>query len=232
MSEQVILQDFEVSYEDRVIYDRLRVKPGSSAERRLEAMLPVAQALARPKAAFKIVTPQSAGENRVSLEGVVFKSELLSKHLGEAQWSFPYVATCGRELDEWAKSFSGLEQFMANEIMIVTLHQAVRGAEELLRRRFELTEVSAMNPGSLPKEWPIMEQQPLFELMGDLPGQIGVRLLPSLLMDPGKSVSGIYFRTNEKFHSCQLCTKADCPSRKAPFQGDGHDAGYAPAGLR
>lgn len=230
MSEHVVLPEFEVSYEDRIIYERLRIKPGSSAERRLEALLPVAQALARPKAVFKIITPQRGSERLVVLDGVVFESELLSKHLSEAQWTFPFVATCGRELDEWAKSLSGLEQFMANEIMIVTLHQAVRRIEEMLRHRFEYSEVSAMNPGSLPREWPIMEQRPLFELMGDLPGQIGVRLLPSLLMDPGKSVSGIYFRTAEKFHNCQLCTKADCPSRKSPFQGDGHDAGYAPAG--
>ena len=230
MSEHVFLPEFEVSYDDRIIYERLRVKPGSGPERRLEALLPVAKALARPKAVFKIIAPQSAGEKKVSLDGVVFKSELLAKHLNEAKWAFPFTATCGRELDEWAKSLSGLEQFMANEIMIVTLHQAVRRVEELLRRRFEFSEVSAMNPGSLPSEWPIMEQQPLFELLGDLPGQIGVRLLPSLLMDPGKSVSGIYFQTVEKFHSCQLCTKADCPSRKSPFQGDGHDAGYAPAG--
>jgi len=230
MTEHVILQDFEVSYDDRLIYERLRIKPGSSPERQLEALLPVARTLARPKAAFKIIKPENAGEGRVSLDGVVFKSDLLSKHLSEANWAFPYVATCGRELDEWARSLSGLEQFMANEIMIVTLHQAVRQTENLLRARFELTEVSAMNPGSLPSEWPIMEQQPLFELMGEYPGQIGVQLLPSLLMNPGKSVSGIYFKTNEKFHSCQLCTKADCPSRKAPFQGDGHDAGYAPAG--
>ncbi|MDR2946728.1 MAG: hypothetical protein LBV79_08290 [Candidatus Adiutrix sp.] len=220
MSEHVILQDIEVSYEDRVIYKRLRVKPGSSSERRLEALLPVAQSLARPKVAFKIVRPEAAGEGKVSLDGVIFKSGLLAKHVTESPWAFPYVGTCGRELDEWAKGLSGLENFMANEIMIVTLHQAVRKMEEMLRSRFEFNEVSAMNPGSLPNEWPLVEQRPLFELMGEFPGQVGVNLLPSLLMDPGKSVSGVYFQTTEKFHSCQLCTKEDCPNRRAPFQGD------------
>lgn len=230
MSEEVVLLDIEVSYEDRAVYERLRIRPGSGPEKRLEALLPTALALARPKAAFKVVRPESAGEGLVSLGGETFKSGLMARHLSGAELAFPFVATCGRELDEWAASLGGLEQFMAAEIMIVTLHQAVRRLEETLKGRFGLNEVSAMNPGSLPSEWPISEQRPLFDLMGGLPEQIGVRLLPSLLMNPGKSVSGVYFRTDEKLHNCRLCAKEGCPSRRVPFQGEGPGAEQAMSG--
>lgn len=221
MSEAVVYTDFEVVYNDEEVREKLRVRPGTKAETRLKELLPVAREIAKPKSAVMILSPEITGEGLVTLGGVTFKSRLLEQHLGELELAFPYVTTCGRELAEWTKSLSGLDQFLADEIMTMALRQAGVQLEARLRARFDLPEVSAMNPGSLPNEWPITEQTPLFSLLGDLPGQIGVELLPSLLMSPGKTVSGIFFKTLEKFHNCQLCTKPDCPGRRAPFQGEG-----------
>lgn len=227
MSNYVVLRDFEPEFDLEEISRKLRIKPGRGAEKSLQSLIAVARELARPKAVFMALTPEIIDENRVLLEGVEFNSNLLSLHLDlEASGrAFPYVASCGLEMADWARSLKGLEQFLADELMIVSLRQAVSGLEELLKERFELSGVSAMNPGSLPNEWPITAQAPLFELLGEAPAEIGVRLLPSLLMDPGKSVSGIMFQTQEKFHSCQLCPKDACPSRRSPYQGDGFGLG-------
>jgi hypothetical protein len=67
------------------------------------------------------------------------------------------------------------------------------------------------------EDWPIEEQRPLFSILGDVEGSIGVRLNQSLLMIPGKSLSGIYFPTEIPFYSCQLCPRKSCPSRKASY---------------
>ena len=78
-----------------------------------------------------------------------------------------------------------------------------------------------MNPGSGNTGlWPLAQQKPLFELIGDVEASIGVRLTPSLLMLPNKSVSGILFPTEVHFETCQLCTREDCPRRRAPYQGE------------
>jgi len=88
--------------------------------------------------------------------------------------------------------------------------RAAHGAEAL----------SSMNPGSGDARlWPIGQQRPLFGLLGDVEGAIGVRLTPSLLMQPNKSVSGILFPAAEHFESCQHCAREDCPRRRAPFAG-------------
>jgi hypothetical protein len=77
--------------------------------------------------------------------------------------------------------------------------------------------MAAMNPGSL-ADWPIHEQRPLFRLIGDTESAIGVRLQPSLLMWPTKSVSSIFFPTSSDFVSCQLCPRQGCPNRRATYQ--------------
>ena len=73
-----------------------------------------------------------------------------------------------------------------------------------------------MSPGSL-KDWPIEEQRPLFEIIGDVEGTIGVRLSESLLMIPRKSVSGLFFSTDIRFQSCQLCPRKRCENRRARY---------------
>lgn len=220
MTESVILKDFQVEFDEAEISKNFRVRPGTKAEKRLSALLAEARELARPKAAYLAMTPEILDDEYVKFGGVVFKSGLMSRQLAGLNMAFPHVATCGRELAEWTAGFSGLDQFMADEIMLLTLRQGVRQLEEHLTESFNLPQISAMNPGSLPREWPITEQKPLFELIGELAGEIGVKLLPSLLMNPNKSVSGVFFETAEKYHNCQLCTKPDCPARKAPYQGE------------
>ena len=73
-----------------------------------------------------------------------------------------------------------------------------------------------MSPGSL-EDWPIEQQAPLFEMLGDVEDLIGVKLNDSLLMLPAKSISGIYFPTEVSFFSCQLCPRERCESRKATY---------------
>jgi hypothetical protein len=75
-----------------------------------------------------------------------------------------------------------------------------------------------MSPGSGDVNvWPIEQQRELFELLGDVRGQIGVELTDSFLMVPNKTVSGIHFPAEKDFRTCQVCHRENCPSRGAPF---------------
>jgi hypothetical protein len=73
-----------------------------------------------------------------------------------------------------------------------------------------------MNPGSL-QNWPITQQNELFSIFRNVEALIGVRLTQSCLMIPLKSVSGIYFPTQIKFESCQLCPREKCEGRRALY---------------
>jgi hypothetical protein len=92
---------------------------------------------------------------------------------------------------------------------------------EHLGASYGATGLSSMNPGSgNARLWPLGQQRPLFNLLGDVEQAIGVRLTPSLLMHPNKSVSGIFFPSEVHFESCQLCTREDCPRRRTPYTGE------------
>ena len=82
-----------------------------------------------------------------------------------------------------------------------------------------------MSPGSL-ADWPLQEQRQLFTILGNTWDTVGVRLTDSLLMVPIKSVSGIRFPTESSFESCQLCPRAQCPGRRAPYDAGLYDLKY------
>jgi hypothetical protein len=162
----------------------------------------------------------------VTVDGITFKSRVLRVNLENVYRVFPYVITCGLELEEWSKKIADfLQEFWAEEIKETVLYMARDSFIKQVREYHQLGQVARMNPGSL-ADWPIEEQRPLFTLLGNAQELIGVHLTSSLMMVPTKSVSGIIFPTEFDFTSCQLCPREVCPGRKAPYDKELYDKKY------
>ena len=154
------------------------------------------------------------------IDGVILTSRVLKVNLEKAHRVFPFVATSGIELEEWSKSFNDLlEKYWVDGIKEFALRIAIEHLTDHLIERCQPGKLARMNPGSLP-DWPLQQQRPLFDLLGKGPEAIGVKLTDSYLMMPIKSVSGIWFPTEESFESCQLCPREKCPGRRAPYDAN------------
>jgi hypothetical protein len=185
-----------------------------------------ALSIARPKAAYRLVSFDRGEGDTVVIDGTTLTSRVLSVHLDEVYRVFPFVATCGRELTEWGKTKTDMmERFYADSIMDRALMYAGKYLGKHLKELYKLEKAGTMTPGSL-EDWPIQEQIPLFEILGDIEGTIGVRLTEALMMDPVHSVSGIIFPTEVDFEECSLCPREDCPKRRAPFEEHLYETRY------
>jgi hypothetical protein len=192
----------------------------------LEACVREAQAVARPKAMYRVGYIESRENDTVVIDGFRFASRVLRVNLDQAHRVFAYLATCGTELQDWANSIKDpLQQYWGNTIQQMALRAASQALSADINERYEPGRTSSMAPGSL-SEWPLSEQRPLFALLGDTVQATGVRLSESLLMVPTKSVSGLRFPTEERFESCQLCPRQECPGRRAPYDEDLYDRRY------
>ena len=176
--------------------------------------------VARPKAMYGIAYVEQRGETFVEAGGRRFDSRILRVNLEKANRVFPFVATCGREIEAWGEQHTELlHRFWAESLMEFALKAVRIFLTKHLSKTLALDKVSYMSPGSL-EDWPLDQQQPLFELLGDTESAIGVTLADSFLMRPIKSVSGIIFPTEESFQSCMLCPKEKCRGRRAKFDPD------------
>jgi len=200
-----------------VLADELRVKEGSSHAVQLRQLASQAEAIARPKALYGLSFVEAKGKDWVELDDSRFSSRILRVNLKGVHRVFPYVVTCGVELDAWSNNFDDfLLRYYADVIKEMALTAAVKALDEHLENQFHPGPLSSMNPGSL-GDWPLEVQPQLFALLGNVEEMIGVRLTSSYLMLPTKSISGLYFPTDQRFVSCQLCPRENCPSRRAPY---------------
>jgi hypothetical protein len=139
--------------------------------------------------------------------------------LSKAERAFPFIVTCGRELDGIEiPPDDFMKRFWLDSLKEEALRAAVEHFNRHVRETHGLEQTASMSPGSGDSGlWPIDQQKALFSLFGDTETLIGVRLTESCLMIPNKTVSGILFPTEMKFENCSLCTREKCPERKVGF---------------
>lgn len=199
------------------LQEKLCIKEDSPYFREIQKLVSEAQFIARPKAVYKIASIEAKEDRLVLIDGIQFSSKILRSNLEEASVVYPFVITCGTEIEKWSGQFEDFFiSYCADVIKEMVLYSAREKFETFLDETFKLGHSANMYPGSL-SDWPISEQKPLFNLLGQVEELIGVQLTDSYLILPMKSVSGIRFPKEGSFESCQLCPREMCPNRKAPY---------------
>ncbi|MFP4562174.1 MAG: vitamin B12 dependent-methionine synthase activation domain-containing protein [Spirochaetia bacterium] len=201
------------------IAGNMRIKPDSPGAIDFFALLKRAEKIGRPKALYKESYIEERTDDTVTIDGIIFTSRALRDNLEGINRVFPYIVTCGNEIDE-ADLTEGdfLKKFWLDCIKEELLKAGRLYLRDLLQKRYRLGKTSTMNPGSGDTVvWPIQQQKELFSLLGNVDDLIGVTLTDSFLMMPNKTVSGIRFPNEVGFESCELCHREDCPGRRADF---------------
>jgi hypothetical protein len=216
----ILTVPFTLSREE--IQNKLAIKPGSRHETALGELLGQVEEIANPKALFRVSYIGARGHDNVTIEDATFYSAAMRANLENIGRVFPYVATCGREVDETPIDHNNIMlAYWLSTVKLDLLQSSVRHLRQTITDRYRLKNLSAMNPGSGEASvWPIEEQQLLFSLFGGpqvVHEAIGVQLTPTYLMIPDMSTSGILFPGETTYYNCQLCQRQDCPNRQVPF---------------
>jgi hypothetical protein len=190
---------------------------GNEAPEEIKLLLEQVNPLISAKAAYNVSFVESRSEATVTVDGILFESRVLRRHLDEARRVFPYVVTIGLALEEKGRqSTTPLEKYYIDEIGNVAVSKTRTHLEVHLKEKYGIKKLATMGPGQL-KDWPLEEQRKLFSLLGDVEHSIGVSIGGHMFMSPFKSLSGIYFPTEVTFFTCQLCSRERCPSRRAKY---------------
>jgi len=212
-----LLDNIQIQLRVEDVLRRLRMPRQRSEVAKVEELVEVALGVIRPRAAHEVAYIDYKNEDVVQIGGVRFTSRVLRINLEPVERVFPYIVTIGRTLEDKASTLGDLmERYCLEVIGDVCIGEARAYLERHLQETYRVGQLSRMSPGSL-EDWPITEQKQLFSLLSDASDAIQVTLTESLLMVPRKSISGIYFPTEVTFSSCQLCPRADCVARKAPY---------------
>jgi len=214
-----VLDNIPFKLDKDQIFKSLHIEQGDEDAETLESFISEAESIGRPKTMYRVEYIESKGEDHVLMGGIKFTSKVLRQNLDAVNRAFPFIATCGMELEDWALSKNDpLEQYWAFTINQFVLGKATDAVIRHIKENHNPGNIAQMNPGSL-ESWPISEQRNLFALLGDPLKDIGVELTESLLMRPVKSISGIFFSNDDNYENCQLCPRENCPGRRVPYTG-------------
>ncbi len=212
-----ILNYIPVEFNINALLSSVHIKPESSHAKGIKRVIDTIRPAINPKAMYQISYIQAKYENAVDIDGVRFTSRVLRVNLDQVERVFPFIATCGTEIEALSQQYDDiLYQYVLDVLKERVLRRAVMYLRDYIQTTYSPGKISTMNPGSL-QDWPLKEQKQLFSLFGDVKRVIGVELTDSFLMYPVKSVSGIIFPTEVTFENCQLCPRENCPGRRAPY---------------
>ena len=213
------LTDIPVKLDLEKLLANLHLEADSDEAKEFTELFHKAVLAAKPKALYKECYIVKKGDRTIDIDGHTLTSMVLRENIADAQRVFPYVATCGVELDQIeiaADDF--LQQFWLDAIKAEVLDISRNYLKEYIHNQYPHLKTTSMSPGSGDVQvWPIEEQKPLFAILGDVEKAIGVTLTDSLLMQPNKSLSGIRYPSEIDFRTCQLCHKENCPTRQLPL---------------
>ncbi|RJR45262.1 MAG: hypothetical protein C4576_12240 [Desulfobacteraceae bacterium] len=206
------------SLEHASVVKRLRLpKSDGRLEEMVSELFEKSSSIARMRAVYLVSRARVIDRETVDIDGASFTSRALSRNLIDQETVFPFIATVGRELDEFsAPAGNVMMQFSLDWIKTMALVSAVDYLAEFLKAKYRLGDLAHMNPGEI-EDWPITAQKPLFDLFHGAEKRVGVTLTQGGLMKPIKSRSGILFPNEKGFVSCLLCTQQRCPGRRAHY---------------
>jgi len=221
-----VLNSIPIELRLEAVIKRMRLRKRSdSILGHIREMLDIARPIAKPKAVFDVAYIENKNGDSREIGGVKFNSRVHRSNLDKVERVFPYLVTCGRELDEIdIPSTDFIKGYFLDQIKETAVVLARQYVEGYLKKRYALGQLSRMAPGAgAGDDWPITQQKELFSLFGGrekVEELIGVRLTDSFLMVPIKSVSGIFFPAEIRFESCQICPREQCIGRRAPYNAE------------
>ncbi len=122
-----ILNDIPFELDTAILLSKVHIKKGSKDAEELQNLLKTITSIVKPKAIYKVSYIQSKGYDTVKIEGVVFTSRVLRVNLDKAERIFPFIATCGRELDKAMNSSDDfIRQFWLDTIKGMALEASVK----------------------------------------------------------------------------------------------------------
>jgi len=218
MAERFVKDDFLVHIEFEEVKKKLVLQDPDDIEL-VQTLFEQAVRIARPKAICRTANVDGITGDKVTIGGTMFQSAVMAENLKDAHRVFAYVVTCGIEVDSLSQGqkdyFIALWLDMIKEIILVDI---MTQFTDIVCNKYDIEKYATMNPGSGNIDvWPIAQQRPLFELIGDVQKDSGVILKDSLLMVPTKSVSGILFPSDSGYINCEVCTRENCVNRRAPY---------------
>jgi hypothetical protein len=217
----VVLQNIQPRVDFSRIMNRLRFTAGGQlSQTRIREILERVLLATAARALYQISRITVKTKNGLDLDGVQFSYPLLRVNLNKASQIFPFCVTTGDPIQAIpGPPGEPHESYCLKIIQQLVLDETVKSLQNHLTQKYHLPYIWSMIPGDM-QAWPLSGQKELFEVMGDAPQAIGVKLQPDFSLLPVYSRSGLFYFAETVFEGCQVCSREPCMMRRAQYNAE------------
>ncbi len=219
MSQAILLPAAAEPFPLEALYAQLHLQDEEDRQA-FRALAAAAEKLGRPRALVLECRAERTQEQELRVSEVTFRGRVFAACCGKLDRVFVYCATCGPETRPLEEGLDVLQRYWLDQLRLEQLKAARHAIAVFLHQERGIERIAAIGPGAGAEGlWPLPELEKVFSLLGDTRylAPLGVELTESMLMLPEKTTAGLFYAATEDFHSCQLCRREQCPSRKAAF---------------
>ena len=135
--ERYVLDGFDMTVDSAALLERCHADPEEEEGARVLELLAEAMRIGRPKALVGEMAVEPMDGEAVRVGGVVVESAFVRDKLLQAPVAYAYVATSGREIEEWSAGLEDLvDQYYMDELKKLWVGLAVQAVREDVVRRF------------------------------------------------------------------------------------------------
>lgn len=173
--------------------------------------------LCKPRWGYSVFPLENSDKSRITLNGCQLQTgHVITPYLENAECVALFVATVGEEFDRFQQTVKStgqiVEEFLLDALGSAIAEATVREVCKAIENKYNSEGMGVSYPYSPGYcGWKVTDQQMLFSLLPNQP--CGVRLSPTSLMSPIKSVSGVVAigrQVTKQKYGCELCRKKDC----------------------
>lgn len=220
MTDVLFKTDIAPDIDAEQLAERLHIGANRALRARCRELLAATRELIRPAYAARRLPVGETTQSGIMVARQELRSRIVAHQLQGRDTVWAYIATAGRAIADYVqKTPAPLDQYILDQIACLACLQAADGMAADIAPLLDGGHQIRLCPGSVP-DWDVAELSKLFLLLDGDYQRLGVRLLASGLIDPLKSMCGLLLPAAEDFASCEICDRARCSERSAPFDGE------------
>ena len=163
-----VLDNIPVKLDVETVLKRMHARSkDTNIEKSIQELIQLVRPVAKPKAVYEVSYIENKNEDSLDIGGVKFTSRVLRINLEKVERVFPYIATCGRELEKIVAATDDLmRRFWLDTIKGMALETSVNYLSNYLERKYALGQMSSMSPGAGSQDlWPIEQKNNCFQFL-------------------------------------------------------------------
>ena len=131
-----VLNNIPVKLDFEIVSKKLRLRnKNEDVEKIIQELIETSRSVGKPKAVFEISRVENKRGDSVDIGGVRFTSHVLRVNLDKVERVFPYVVTCGRELDEIKiPPQQVMQYYFLDQIKEIVVRSALNYLNDYLRK--------------------------------------------------------------------------------------------------